>query len=367
MDSSRGFVDRISDLQLSLLTLFMVMGGNYLIMPRLVVPVAGRDGWLVLLVGGAVVTLAAAVIVRLQLRFPGQTAIAYNQTLLGPLLGRILSLWLLAHFALAASAHLRLLLDSLKMFLLPRTPLEVTLACLLFVSAYAVRHGINALARLAQTFFPLVVGFLAVIFLMFQVTTDYRNLLPVAAGGLRPLALGALTAVAAYQGYGHIVFTMAFLHRPEQAAAAVGRGMLLVTGLYAFTYVVAVASLGPELLGHLLYPVLDLVRALDFPALLFERVEVLMIVVWILAAYLAFSLAFYLVSMGSAQLLHLEKHEPLVYLLVPAFFFLARLPDNLAELEVLSRLARISFLLLSAIYALVLPLVVYLKERGAGG
>ncbi|MCR4419066.1 MAG: endospore germination permease [Clostridia bacterium] len=363
----RGFADRITDLQLSFLTLFVIMGGNYLIMPRGVVVLAGRDGWLALLLAGAVITLAAGSVVRLQLRFPGQTAVSYNRVLLGPVLGRILSLWLLAHFTLAGSYQVRLLLDSLKLYLLPHTPLEVTLAALLFTSAYAVRHGLNILARLSEVFFPLVVGFLLVIFLLLQVTADYRNLLPVAAQGIKPLALAALSGATLYQGFGHLVFTTAFLHRPQQAVGAVWRGLALVTGLYAFTYAVAVAVLGPDLLAHLLYPPLDLTRALDFPALLFERVEVLMLVVWMLAACLAFSLAFYLVSLGATQLLHLEKHDPVVFLLIPVFYFLARLPEDLAAQEALNRLVRVSFVLLTVTYAVILPVTARLRGRGGSG
>lgn len=363
MRNPQEFADRISDLQFSLLAIFAVIGGNYLIMPRLVVDEAGRDGWLALLLGGVVVMLAAGSIARMQMRFPGQTAMAYNEQLLGPIAGRVLSLWLLLHFLVAASTNLRLLTDSIKLFLLPQTPGEVTMATLLFVAAYAVRHGINALARLAQVFFPIVMGFLVVIFLLFQANAEYRNLLPVAAKGWRPLALATLMGFSAYQGYGQMVFTMAFMRRPDQGRRAVWRGLALVTAVYVVTYAVAVAVLGPQQLAGLIYPILDLMRALDFPALLFERVEVLMVVVWLLAAYMSLAIAFYLVSLGSMQLLRLEKHDPLVFMLLPAFYLLARLPANLTELEQLSRVILASFILLSLIYAALLPAVAFFKGR----
>jgi spore germination protein len=359
----REFVDRISDLQFSLLTVFAVMGGNYLVMPRLVVREAGRDGWLALLLGGILVMLAAGSIARMQARFPGQTAMAYNEQLLGTLLGKGLNLWLLVHFLVAASAQLRLLTDSIKLFLLPQTPPEITMGTMLFVAAYAVRHGINALARLTQVFFPIVLGFLVIIFFLFQTSTDYHNLLPVAAEGWRPLALGTFVALASYQGYGQMIFTMAFLRRPDQGARAVWRGLALVVALYVVTYVIAVAVLGAQHLKGLIYPILDLMRALDFPALLFERVEVLMVVVWLLASYMGLATILYVVSLGSMQLLRLEKHDPLVYLILPAFFLLARVPANLTGLEQLTRLILVSFVLLSLIYAIFLPIIAYFRGR----
>lgn len=359
MRDPREFADRISDLQLSLLTAFAVAGGNYLVMPRLVVHTAGRDGWLTLLLAGLFIALAAGSIARLQLKFPGRTAVAYNEALLGAFFGKVLSLWLLLHFLVAASAQLRLVTDSIKFFLLPQTPPEVTMGTMLFVAAYAVRHGINALARLAQVFFPIVFVFLVLIFLLFQTSVDYHNLLPIAAQGWRPLALGTLAALGAYQGYGQMVFTMAFLHRPDQGAGAVWRGLALVAAVYTVTYIIAIAVLGPQHLAGLLYPILDLTRALDFPALLFERAEILMIVVWLLAAYLGLAIAFYLVALGSMQLLHLEKHDPLVYLLLPAFFCIARVPANLTELEQLGRWVLLSFVLLSLTYAVLLPVVAF--------
>jgi spore germination protein len=345
----------------------MVMGGNYLVMPRAVVSWAGRDGWLALLLGGLLVMLAAGSIARMQRRFPGKTAVIYNHELLGPVLGRALSVWLIVHFTLAASGNLRLLVDSIKLFLLPQTPAEVTMGLMVFVAAYAVRHGINVLARLTQVFFPILVGFLVLILLLFQVNADYRNLLPVGAEGWRPLALGTLAGLSVYQGYGNIVFTMAFLRRPEEGVRAVWRGLGIVVGFYVVTYTLAIAVLGPQHLEQLLYPVLDLMRALDFPALLFERIEVLMIVVWILAGFMSLATAIYLASLGVTQLLGLEKHDPLVYLLLPAFFILARTPANFTGLMRLSRLVLVSFVLLSLIYAVILPAVAYFRGRNLRG
>lgn len=357
--------DRISSIQLSLLTIFAIMGSNYLVMPRMVAS-AGGDGWLALIVGGVLSVLVAVSITRNQLRFPGETLAQYPQKLVGPFLGKLIALWVAAEFVLMAAAGLRLQADTIKLFLLNQTPMDVIMVIMLFTAAYAVLNGIQALARLSQVFFPLILALLIFIFLLLQTSAKYQELLPVASGGWRPLASASFLSWGAYIGFGHIGLTMAFLQKPRQGTMAIVRGQSAVILIYVVTYILAVAVLGVKQLQGLLFPVPDLVRAIEFPVFRIERAEGFMLVVWLLASYMALIIGFWGVALILSQVFGFNKHEPLVYPLLPLIFILARIPANPLGLQVIGGLIFVSAILLAFIFGAILPAIAFFKERRVG-
>lgn len=344
--------DRISSVQLTLLVALAIIGTHYLGMPGMLARAAGRDGWLSLLAGAAVAGLGVWAVVRLDRCYPDKTVMQYNPMAFGRLLGAFLNVWLLAHFTLAAAFGLRFFGDVLKLFLFDRTPLEVIMIAMLFTAAYAVRHGVNVLARLAEVFFPIVILFWGITMLFLQAQADYVNLLPVIAQGLKPVMSGLFPGYIIFQGYGLLLFILPLLHDPRSAGRAALGGITIALFIYLVTFAGAVGIFGAQHLTLLVYPVVDLVRALTLPEMIIERQEILLLTVWMLVSFLALTVAFYVVSFGASQVLGLKDFSPMVYLILPFIYLAAILPANVAQVLSFSRVLGGSFVLLSAIYIL---------------
>ncbi|TDA68561.1 MAG: hypothetical protein D9V47_07295 [Clostridia bacterium] len=344
--------DRIASIQLTLLVAMTAIGTHYLAMPGFVARAAGRDGWLSLLAGAAVAGLGVWAVASISRRFPDKTVVQYNPALFGRIPGVFLNIWLLAHFTLAAAFGLRFFGDVLKLFLFDRTPLEVIMIAMLLTAAYAVRHGVNVLARLAEVFFPVVIPFWGITMFFLQMQVDYANLLPVMDQGLKPVARGIFPGYMVFQGYGLMLFITPLLQDSSQAMRAALGGIAITLFIYLVTFTGAVGIFGAQHLTLLIYPVVDLVRALTLPEMIIERQEILLLSVWILVSFLALAVAFYLVSFGASQVLGLKEFSPMVYLVLPLVYLAAILPPNAAQVIALSRMLGGSFVLLSAIYIL---------------
>lgn len=344
--------DRIISVQVTLLVALVVVGTHYLAMPGMVARAAGRDGWLSLLAGAAVAALGVLAVTSIGRSFPDKTVVEYNPAVFGRIPGIFLNIWLLAHFTLAAAFGLRFFGDVLKLFLFDRTPLEVIMIAMLFTAAYAVRHGANVLARLAEVFFPIVLLFWGITMVFLHTQADYANLLPVMGQGLKPVIGGIFPAYAIFQGYGLILFFLPLLQDPGAALRSVMGGIALALVIYLVTFVGAVGMFGAQHLGLLVYPVVDLVRAMRVPEMIVGRQEILLLTVWILVSFLSLSVSFYLVSFGASQMFGLKEFSPLVYLVLPLVYLVAILPANAAQVVILGRVLDLSFVLLSGIYIL---------------
>lgn len=355
--------DQITPVQLATFIFLVIIGTHFLVMPRLVAAAGGRDGWLALVGGAAIALGMVGVLVKLGRRFPGQTVIQYNTSLYGRIFGNILSIWLMVHFTLAASFGLRFFGDMLKLFLFDRTPLELIMLLILFTAAYAVRHGLNVLVRLAEVFTPIVLVFVAITLVVLQLQMDYRNLLPVMARGIMPVGRALFPGYFVFQGYGLLFFALPLVADSRQsfrsAAAALGVALVLYLSIFAG----AIGIFGPQQLSLLIYPTVDLARALEIPEMIIERQEILLLTVWILVNFISVAGSFYAVSVGASQLLGLREFSPLVYLVLPLIYLGAILPQNVAQVSLAQRILAGSFIALSVVYLAGFGLS-YLRPKG---
>lgn len=359
--------DRITTSQLAVLTTSTMVGVGYLSLPRLLADHAGRDGWLSLLAGGAVLAGVVAVMVALGRRFPGQTVYDYSRAVLGRWPGGAYNLLLITYYSLAAAWVVRVFGDVLKVYLLERTPLEVLVITMLFTGAYLLGHGLNALARLQQAFFPLLLAPIVLVLALAQMQADYSELLPVLQDGWQGLLLAVPESFRALTGFGVVAFAMPFLRRPEKALPAALAGLGFTLCIYLGLFVVCVAVLGADVLPRLMFPVVDLARSIDVPGAFLERVEILFLSLWVITTFNVFSSLSYFALLGLSTTLGFREHRHLVYLYLPLTYVIALRPGNIVATirlsEVFSYLGFTAILGLLGIYLLALVR----RQRGDAG
>src|SRR5690625_8030978 len=68
--------------------------------------------------------------------------------------------------------------------------------------------------------------------------------------------------------------------------------MCIPVGLYLFIYVMCIAVFGNHVTENLIYPTIELAKAVDIPGEFFERFESIFFVVWIMAFFIKLPLPF---------------------------------------------------------------------------
>lgn len=360
--------DRITPSQLAVLVSTTVVGVGFLSMPRHVAAVAGRDGWISVLMTGALVALASYLFAKLAVRYYHKTPYQMAEEILGPLAGRAVGVLLLASYFLLVAVVLRDFAEVMKEVLLPKTPVEVMVITMMLTVAYIVPMGLNPLARLAEVLFPLIIVAVAIIFTFAQVSANYGELRPVLAQGLsswRGLLAGVRMAHFAFIGFGAILFAGPFVTQREEVVSASLWGMALPITVNFLAMIMSIANFGPLETSQLMYPVLDLGTGTSLSSDLVPRLDLVIMVLWVLAAFSSIAPYHYFVTLGLTHFLDHREIKPAAYLLLPWVAFASLAPANIIQFTKVAILASLVSAGITLIFVFVL--VVGARQEAKSG
>lgn len=273
---------------------------------------AGRNAWIGVLVAVVIGTIWVYMLLVLAGRHPDETVFEYAARLLGPWIGRLVTLPLLWFFLHYGAFVLRQYGEMIVTAVLPQTPLVVIMGSMIFLSAVAVRLGIEAIGRSAEILVPFFIAAILAVQIAVLPGMRIERLAPVAAEGIRPILGGAAVSASFYS----LLLTLLVIYpavRKDGSATAVTLVASIAAGiLVAINTVVTLSLFGHVEVTRLQFPFLSvarLVRLADF----LERVEVFAVAAWGFGLFLELSVIFYAGAKGLAQWLGLPDHRHFVF------------------------------------------------------
>ena len=352
----------LTNIQISVIITLSIIGLSVMFLPRLAAEYAGIDGALATFLGGIVSTIMAGVIILLSKRFPNQTVIEYSQEILGKFLGKAFGVMIILHSLTVTSYILRAFADAMKVLLLPRTPLELTMITMLLLTLYCVQGGISTIARTDEIFLipiVLVIG-TTILFNIPEIQFyRYRSSL---SNGITPVLRGVAGTALAYTGYEILFFLLPFMKDKKKILQAGLSGLVLPILIYTGLVFVMIGVIDEKTTAELVYPTVHLARRIGIHFV--ERFDIFFIIFWILAVFTSLTTYLYMASISITRLLNFRNYKPFIFILAPFCYALAILPQNVTEISFLSKAINYSglIILLSS-----LPLLVIAVLRKKGG
>lgn len=328
--------DRLTSPQITVVLFGAVVGVGILSLPRLVASKAGVDSWIDILLAGCIAILAACLISFIGTRFPGKSLIDYGPLLLGKWLGTLVLVIFLLYFLLFVGMVVRISADVTKLFLLDLTPMEVIVIGLLTLSTYVIQHGINAIARFNELFQPLAFLILLLVLTQTLRDADFGRLLPVLGDGFGPVLKGLPTTSFSFLGFEMLLFILPFMEKPKRSYLASFIALLFVIGLYEIVTIICIAVMGAPEVTLLQYPTLTVIKNIEVPGAFIERLDSIMMLVWIPFTVTTIMLFHYCASLIASQLFKLQEHRVISFLFYPIVFLVAVLPRNDFEVSQVS-------------------------------
>ena len=354
--------DRISSWQMTVILVCVMNSTGLLKMPRTLGEQVGPDGWMSLIIGHALALVMILVMVWLGQRFAGSTFIEYSQQIIGRVPGWLVGLTAVVYWIVAAARIMRVFSDIVKLFVLPRTPVELIIITILLLSNYLARHGIEPLARMMEILFYLVVGLILGLALLSIPTMDLTNLQPIFATSFRTILAGGLrTGARELEGIGVFLMLLPFMLRPERAATVgtIGMGINLALHLVIFTTTISVFGIHAL---DLTWPVALLAQYAVVPGALVEHMEILFILVWITVAYTSIVIYIYLASLGLSRLFKMGEPSVLICPILPIIYFIALIPANVFTVENLESLEKHLYIVVAWGFPSVLLLIAWIRS-----
>jgi len=302
---------KISWGQFAVLTFGFTIGTSILITPSQLAFDSKQDAWLAAILGVLINLLMVWIYSAIAKKAPGKSLVEMNEIFLGKWLGKLVSALFILFFYLLTS----LLIGDLGYFLttevMPETPIEALQLLFVVAVVISVRLGMPTMARAGLVFLPWIVFFLLVLTLSLLPQVDIRELRPVLEFGIRPVIKGAINFASLQE----LVIMLMFCGYVAQSHK-VARGLYLGTFLGGAVLIVislmSITILGVDLTANNAHPTYVMAKTINIGDV-FQRVEALLITLWVLTIFIKTFVCFSATLTGTAQLFGLKEHRSLVY------------------------------------------------------
>ncbi|MDR5659132.1 endospore germination permease [Serpentinicella sp. ANB-PHB4] len=323
--------DLISSGQMAHILILTLIGVGILNLPGDLTEGIGTDGLWALLIGGIFTIGAAALIGYIIKKFPGKSYFEILTTSFTKPIAWIIA-FLFILYALMINAFLiRVFGEVVKMFLLIRTPIEIIIFSVLLISAYLSRNGIEALGRLAELLFPIIMIPALILFLLGLIESDLTNLLPTFQATPMELVEVLPTAFFSFAGFEFILVFGTYLKRPDKAPKLMATGVGMVLAIYVIIFITILSIFGTEQLAHLVWPTMSVFKTIDFPGLFIQNVEGLVMVIWVFIVFMSIGPIHLVKTILIGDLLNLKERDFMALPLVPILYIVALIPENIAQ------------------------------------
>lgn len=358
--------DKISANQVSILLFVTIVGAGVLSLPADVAKVAGPDSLLIILLGGIVALFFARLILYISSRFPTETFVEYTSKLVTKPISVIISIGLVIYFSAFVSLDLRVFGEVLKIYLLPRTPIEIIMLTMLFTSAYLVRYGIEPIARMSEILFPIIVIPLILLFLPTLTDVDLSNFLPVLRTPLLKLLKGI--AQTAYSFIGFEILYMIYPHteNTKKLGKNVNMAMFLTIIFYIYITFFTIGIYGYKETKDQLWPLLTVIKSINFPGFFIENLEGFVMAIWTFTIFTSIYSFYYAAALTMGNLIKAREHTYLVMPLIPFMFLMSLIPNSIITVyRYAGYITQYISLFFAAVLPVILLLIIKIKKEGA--
>lgn len=302
---------KISPRQLYTLLVLSHLETTTLSLPGLPTAFAGRDGWLAALLAILAVLPLGLIAAWLGKRFPRQTIIQYNSLLLGKPFGILFSLLYIWFFVLIAALVVKESAIGFNLSVLPQTPAILLVGIMAFLSAVTARGGIEVIGRLAESSFVPVMFFTLMVLILPLNFAHFKYLQPVLADGVAPVLPAILIPLGLLGELITANMALPYLTKPGKITSILLYSVLTSGTVFLFFTIITIAVLGPTA-DILVLPSFKLARMITIGNFL-ERIEVIVLIVWMITAFIKTAFYLWIGMLGSAQLFNLKGYRELAY------------------------------------------------------
>lgn len=302
---------KISTRQATFLMVNTILATAILFLPAISTRQALQDAWISTLITTGNGILISLLVVTLMRRFPRQTLVQYSEDIAGKVIGKIIGLGYIWFFLHINAIIVREFGDFLIAVFMPRTPLLVFNAMIVILAIMVVRSGLEPLGRLNEWIFILNSSILIFIFGLTLREVSPANFQPVLEGGIVPALRGAYTPTAWFGEIITLGMIFPFLTQPHRGYRIAIGAHLIIGAFLLMGAFITIGIFGPELVSRLKFPIMAAVRIISFGEF-FERIESLVMVIWVGGVFVKISVFHYATVMAAAHSFNLNDYRPLV-------------------------------------------------------
>ncbi|MFT7822509.1 GerAB/ArcD/ProY family transporter [Bacillus siamensis] len=304
---------KIGTRQLFVMIILFELGSSLLIPPG---TMAGRDAWLSVLLGCVTGLGLFYVYQALYQYFPESSPRDYMTELIGRHLSWAVSLLYILYFAYIAARILRDFGEMLVTFAYQDTPLLIVNGMLMLAAIFAVRKGIEVIARAGELLFSIMYFLTAIglILIISSGTINLRFLQPVLADGMGTVIYSVFKQTMFIPFGELIVFVMIFPYlKDRKKVKKTGVLAIIISGLFlAMSVAINICVLDVNLMLRSQFPLLSTIQTIKVEEFL-DRLDVFFMLVLVIGGFFKVSLFTYAVVVGVSTLFKEKNPSQLAF------------------------------------------------------
>lgn len=353
--------DRISTSQMVVLALYALIGDMALVYPAAMTAGAHEDAWIAALISIPLGLAVIVLMIKVANIDPNKTIIQLSPQILGKWVGGAVALYYLYFFLLAASTYVREIEDFMCTQIYEGTPGGVIRFMAIVLLVYGVRLGLETLGRAAHILLPFFTAFLLGMLGLLVPQIQLERLSPILNTPFPDMLHTIMFGV--FYPFGEIcVFFMVYPYAQKQSKTSRDILISLFIGAVSLNLILflSLTVLGVYFSEHSFYAAYILAQKINIGNFL-QRIEAFMATTWIISTYFKTALYYYAFVLGTAQLLKLKSHRPLIF---PVGFLIYGLAQLIAK-DIISYIKLIPpyWVDWDFTYAFVLPLVLLIVHQ----
>jgi len=340
-----------------------IIATGVLSIPSIAGRFARHDMWMTPIIGSVIGFITVFIVWKLHQLYPKMTPIQYSEKILGKAGGKLFSFLIVFFYIHNTGIVIRQYSDFITGNVLQQTPSIIFSITILFVSALAVRGGIEVIARSAvicTTIF--MITSLALLLLIKDLELGY--MLPLLENGWLPVLKGSFIHNAWFSEFFLLAFIFPFVHHSGKKGLKSGMKTCLYVMLILFyVHFFVLTMLGVSSVNQF-YPVYSIVRAIRVFGF-FENFEVIITASWVLGNFVKVSVFLFVASLGLAQLLNLSDYRLIVFplSLLLLLFSYWDIPNIVVLTDYMTKIQPFYFVSVQTVLPLVLLLIALARKK----
>jgi spore germination protein KB len=299
--------NRISSQQVAFLIFLLLLGSAFVFVPE---ATAGRNAWVSSILSALIGFFALAIILRLQLMFPGVSIFKIAELSLGLVPGKILNSIYLFIVWVVALLYLADIISLLRQ-LFPLLPAYSLRVIIILTAAYCLYRGVTSIAYLAELVIGFIIFFLVIGFLAPLSLADFSNLQPVLSEWYAMAGAVLYGADWPYLEITVFALLLPMVNDLEKGYPKIVTWFIIAAVVLILRTVLVLAVLGPELTLAYAFPFYKVFRLVEVQN--FQRIELFFFAMWFTTSFIAVLVYYLGVLLGLKELFGLKNYRSLIF------------------------------------------------------
>ena len=323
---------KISARQIMLLLILQMFNMGILILPKICVMYAGRNGYILPLIAIIIGIIYLLCIVGLTNRFPRSTFAEITEQVLPLWIARILIFIFTIKLVVSLGLELRLFGQMISQVMLEDTPLDVIILAMVLAIAYLAKSGMETVARMGEILSYFVFIPLIIIILVVSTKVNYREMMPFFQTDVTNVCKGTAIVSLWFMPLELLLITAGLMRSPKRAFKSGVIAIIFVGILEAILVLFTVCKVGVNETGEQIWPLITLMRSIGTENSVVDKQEIIIIMLWVFTTFIYAAVSMSAITILLGRTFKFKRENVFVLPIMVIVYFIAVLPIGLTTI-----------------------------------